>query len=271
MKRNMQWVLGAILICIASLFASCSNADLPASGGEPVIDGLAEKVIGKWIVDQKEGKPALTNQKVVINFVSDSKVSVSVSFMNFWHHNDLFDYTIKRNTISCKKQLDENTLAKISVKVHAIEANTMNEDFFYSLSVDGKEQVRMESKEVLKRVTDDYSTAILGIWEGKVTSEEGSEFDDGEAHRWEFRADGSYYFYSKVNDQWQLSDDDYGTYFVDGTLLCTRWKNKGENSVENREWWEVEGIENGVMKWTALRQKPDGTTYTATFQMTKVN
>ena len=38
---------------------------------------------------------------------------------------------------------------------------------------------------------------------------------------------------------------------------------------ENREWWEII-IENGVMKWTALRKKDDGTTYTATFEMTKV-
>ena len=39
---------------------------------------------------------------------------------------------------------------------------------------------------------------------------------------------------------------------------------------ERREWWEIESIENGVMKWKALRTREDKTTYTATFQMTKV-
>ncbi len=39
---------------------------------------------------------------------------------------------------------------------------------------------------------------------------------------------------------------------------------------ELREWWEIESISDGVMKWTALRQREDGTTYTATFEMTKV-
>ena len=56
-------------------------------------------------------------------------------------------------------------------------------------------------------------------------------------------------------------------YFVDGSLLCTRWVIDG---TENREWWEIASIADGVMNWTALRQREDGTTYTATFQMTKV-
>ena len=34
-------------------------------------------------------------------------------------------------------------------------------------------------------------------------------------------------------------------------------------------WWEIESIKDGVMKWTALRMREDGTTYTATFSMTK--
>ena len=52
-----------------------------------------------------------------------------------------------------------------------------------------------------------------------------------------------------------------------GNLLCSRWINAG---TELREWWEIESIENGVMKWKALRQKVDGSTYTATFEMKKV-
>lgn len=32
----------------------------------------------------------------------------------------------------------------------------------------------------------------------------------------------------------------------------------------------IASISGGVMNWTALRKRTDGTTYTATFQMTKV-
>jgi hypothetical protein len=103
-----------------------------------------------------------------------------------------------------------------------------------------------------------------------VTSDKGSEFDDGEEHCWEYLADGSYVYYSKnAEGQFVPVESVFNQYFVDGTLLCTRWKNVGEGEEEHREWWEIASIENGVMKWTALRQRPDGTTYTATFQMTK--
>lgn len=119
-------------------------------------------------------------------------------------------------------------------------------------------------------LTVDYSPSIIGLWQGHVTSDMGSEFDDGEEHRWEYLSDGSFHFYRLVDGEWQLSDDTYDNYFVDGTLLCTRWKNNGENTVENREWWEIASIEDGVMNWTALRQREDGTTYNATFSMTRV-
>ena len=263
-------MLAAILtICGTGVFTACTvdNADNPAV--EPDLN-LAETVIGKWMIDEKEGKPALTNQKLVIDFKSANKVSVSLSYMNFWHRHDLFDYTIDGNVISCASQLDEHTFANIIVKVNAIDANKMYEDFSNIISIDGVEQIKMKSKETLKRITADYSTDILGLWEGHATSDTGSEFDDGLDHRWEYKADGTFGFYRKVNDEWQLSDDAFSDYFVDGTLLCTRWKNNGENNVENREWWEIESIENGVMRWKALRLKDDGTTYTATFEMTKV-
>ena len=53
---------------------------------------------------------------------------------------------------------------------------------------------------------------------------------------------------------------------TDGEL---HWK-KTIDSNELREWWEIESIKDGVMKWKALRMREDGTTYTATFEMTKV-
>ena len=121
------------------------------------------------------------------------------------------------------------------------------------------------------RVTCDYSKDILGTWEGRVSSEEGSEYDDGELHRWDYKADGTFVFYFQdETGGWKASNDEFAEYFCDGTLLCTRWKNVGEGKKENREWWEILSIENGVMKWYDLRQREDGTTYVASFYMTKI-
>ena len=61
-----------------------------------------------------------------------------------------------------------------------------------------------------------------------------------------------------------------GEYFVDGVLLCARWKNIGSDK-EYRESWEIASIENNTMKWTAIRERADGSTYTADFSMTRVD
>ena len=52
MKKIMHWVLAAILtISAASVFTSCSNND----DNPAVDDGLAEKVLGKWIHTDTDG------------------------------------------------------------------------------------------------------------------------------------------------------------------------------------------------------------------------
>ena len=61
-------------------------------------------------------------------------------------------------------------------------------------------------------------------------------------------------------------DNTLNEYFVDGTLLCTRWVDNGE---EYHEWWEIT-IAGDKMNWTALRQDLGGDPYTVTFEMKKV-
>ena len=45
MKKYLNWMLAAILICGASVFTSCSEQDNPV---KPDLN-LAEKLVGKWI------------------------------------------------------------------------------------------------------------------------------------------------------------------------------------------------------------------------------
>ena len=74
---------------------------------------------------------------------------------------------------------------------------------------------------------------------------------------------------TKQNEEgeWVPSGDEISEYFVDGTLLCTRW---GNNEQENREWWEIASIKDGVMKWKALRENEDGTTFEQIMDWEKV-
>ena len=116
-----------------------------------------------------------------------------------------------------------------------------------------------------EKVNADYSAAILGTWQGHCTSA-WSVFDNGQEHRWEYRADGTFVYYVKDGDNWVPIANTQNQYFVDGNLLCMRWVDNGK---KHREWWEIT-IADGKMNWTALREKEDGTTFTATFEMKKV-
>ena len=233
---------------------------------------LAETIIGKWMVAELDGELCPTNWKTVLTFESPTKAYGSLSdyYSLSWNVRVLADVEINGNRVSVINQ-EGNTKNVLECTILSISDTEMLMSSDWTVYVDGQSvQHEVYGKERYVRVTSDYQDAILGTWEGRSTGAEGSEFDDGENHRWEYLADGTFRYYHKVDGQWLLSDDVLHDYFVDGTLLCTRWKNAGEGQEENREWWEIESIENGVMKWTALRMREDGTTYTATFEMTKL-
>ena len=265
----MNWMLAAIITCGASVFTSCTNDDNPAV--EPDLN-VAEKIIGKWMVAERDGEPALTNQKTVVTFLSATKgfVSLSRADNHQWLNGNECDVKIEGNIVTHISHPQEGVTETVEMNIKSINEKEMLADRKLTQTIDGKDIVTNVCMLKFVRVTADYSADIIGMWEGHSTGEEGSEFDDGENHRWEYMTDGSFNYFRKVDGQWQISDDDYADYFVDGNLLCTRWKNAGAGNEEHREWWEIESIENGVMKWKALRQKEDGTTYTSTFEMTKV-
>lgn len=263
MKRILM-VLAATVICGACLFTSCKkdkvNTDL----------NLKEKIIGKWIRADVNGQPLPTNDKMVYTFVSTTKAYVSASLSHgggLW--NDLTEtaVAIDGNKVTLTYRTEEHTTTVEELTVTAINENEFSANQKVTVTEDG--DVVFSWQGTMRFVkTADYTTAILGTWQGHCTSE-GSIFDDGQEHRWEYRADGSYVYYRQDGQAWVPYGDDFAEYFVDGTLLCTRWRNSGEQT-ENREWWEI--IINGNrMNWTALRQNNDGSTFTATFEMEKVS
>ena len=270
MKKLLNFMLAAALICGASVFTSCTKQDNPVNPA----DNLAEMIIGKWMVADMNGQPAPTNDKMVFTFVSTTKAYVSASLNSHpevgTHWNDRLeaDVTIDGNNVTVTTHPDEHKTVVEVYTVTSIDDKEITANRKITVTVDGNVIRSAEDFFRFVKQTADYSEAVLGTWEGKVTSSEGSEYDDGETHRWEYKADGTYVYYSQNEEgEWVPSGDEISEYFVDGTLLCTRW---GNNEQENREWWEIASIKDGVMKWTALRQKEDGTTYTATFEMTKV-
>ena len=274
MKKIFNWMLAAIITCGASVFTSC-NTDAIDNPAQPNLH-VSQQIEGRWITAEMDGLPVPTNQKVVINFLSPTEAYISASFNDHPEKADGWidlietNVEIKGNTITMTNAIDQ------SAKVTSVfEITSINDKEFTAIQtlttiVNGVLVDAYQLPVRFAKVKVDYSADIIGMWEGMSTGAEGSEFDDGENHRWEYLLDGTFNYFHK-NDQWQISDDDFSDYFVAGNLLCTRWKNAGEGNEEHREWWEIESIEDGVMKWKALRQKEDGTTYTATFEMKKID
>ncbi len=243
----------------------------------PPIDGLAEKLVGKWMLADINGKPAPTNNKFVVTFTSAGRGYKSASLSEYadtelkslWSDRQEFDYAIADNVVTMTSKIDDHMTVVDELTVASISDAVTNGILKIKWIIDGTVVKSVEETVRTLKVTDDYSQTALGLWEGRVTSEQ-SEYDDGEEHRWELKADGTYTYYSRTGDgQWVDNVNSSAAYFIAGPLLCMRWKNFGDET-EYREWWEVESIKEGVMKWTALRQREDGSTYTATFQMTKV-
>ena len=234
---------------------------------------VSEKIIGKWMLSDIDGQAMPTNGKSIYTFVSSTKAYMSASFTMspnmdaLWSDKTEADVDISGNKVTLTIHSDEHHSAVQEFTVTAINGSELTANRKGTLIVDGNVVKSTEQIVRFEKLTADYSAAIVGTWQGRCTSE-GSVFDDGQEHRWQYNADGTYVYYVKSGDNWvPYEGNTLNEYFVDGTLLCTRWIDLGQ---ENREWWEIT-IDGSQMHWTALRQNPDGTTFTATFEMERVD
>ena len=251
------------------LFAGCDK------GYEPDQD-LAKMIIGKWISAETDSKVIPTNEKIVFDIVSTTEAYVSLSLQdrqrekNPWRDQQKVDIEILGNDVTLSHSPKTGMTVIVELHVNAITSTTMIAKRTVTIRQDGGLVKSDENMVRYEKLNVDYSKDIYGLWEGRMISDQ-SEYDDGQEHRWEFKDDGTFVFYLKNKKGiWEKKDDEYAQYFVAGNLLCTRWKNAGDGTQENREWWDITALGESEMVWTALREKEDGSQYTAAFTMSKV-
>lgn len=256
MKRILNWVLAATLICGASVFTSCNK---------PITE-LFNKVQGKWIAADLNGEAYPTAWKSVITFESATKgyYSFSDPITMIWESKTPAEVTFHENGFTAIEE-DGLFTSVLVATVNSITDNEMRLGTEWTLT-EGSEVILHEVyDERWVRVTDNFEQSVLGTWEAEV-----QDGDNQQTWRWEFKANGTYVFSLKNgDDSWQVFEDEMSDYFVDGSLLCTRWQNTALSD-EERDWWEIESIQDGRMKWTALRMDEDLTTHTETLELTKI-
>ena len=262
MNKMMNWMLVAILICGASVFTSCSTDDNPVNPA----DNLAEKIIGKWIMNDMDGESLPTNDKGVFDFVSATKAYVSASIVahaemeELWSDHGEFAVEIKGNKVTLTLLYEEGVTFTIELTVNSITSTEIKTDMVISLLINGQKITSPEMPIGFKRVTRDYSEAILGLWECKGIKG-GETYNDANG-RLEFFEDGTYNFY-RLNDEgeWEaVTTREFQYYFVDGTLLATCWKDVDKDELLH-EWWEIKSLKGDQMQWKALRVNEDGSTF----------
>ena len=255
MKTILNWVLAATLICGASVFTSCNK---------PATD-LSDKVQGKWIVADLDGEACPTSFKSVVTFESATKGCYSISEINTmtWENRTPAEVTFHEDGFTAIEE-DGLFTSVLTATVNSITDNEMRLTTEWTFTGGTEVLLHEFYTERWVRVTDDFEQSVIGTWEAQVQNE-----NKQQTWRWEFKADGTYVFSLKDGDSWQVFEDEMSEYFVDGSLLCTRWQNTA-SSDENRDWWEIESIQDGKMKWTALRLDEDLTTHTETLELSKV-
>ncbi len=263
--------LAIAMAMMSILFAGCDK------GNEVEPDrGVAQKIIGKWITAETDSKVIPTNEKIVFDIVSTTEAYVSLSLQDRqreetpWRDRQQVDIEILGNDVTLSHSPKTGMTVIVELHVNAITSTTMIAKRTVTIRQDGGLVKSDENMVRYEKLNVDYSKDIYGLWEGRMISDQ-SEYDDGQEHRWEFKDDGTFVFYLKnKKGVWEKKDDEYAQYFVAGNLLCTRWKNAGDGTQENREWWEITALGESEMVWTALREKEDGSQYTAAFTMSKV-
>ena len=82
------------------------------------------------------------------------------------------------------------------------------------------------------------------------------------------RADGRNIAYNLVDGRWVQEESEYGEYFVDGNLMCARWKLSGHD--EERQNCIFESYANGTLIIKEVVVRGDKL-YTETSTLHKVN
>ncbi len=259
------FLASVMLAATAGLMTSCATEDNPGKPTGPSESVVKEKIIGKWKGITQDGAELTTNGRTVLTFNADGTRTVSTSRFESNTNEYLF-----RNKQSGTYAIEGSQLKNY------LDTNDGYDVAIYNIDVIDDSQLAMTMqnlnpgrKSVYKRVTADYSEEIIGLWE--VTGMTGEETYNDDNARLAFLADGTYKYYrmSEAGEWEVVSTRDVEEYFVDGDWLATRWQEK--DGEMNYEWWDINEIKDGKMKWSALREREDGTRFTTTFTWKKVS
>lgn len=243
-----------------TLFA-CSNDDPQYK------DITAENILGTWIIKTIDNQKLYTDEYFVCRFNSDgSEDYLSIeddgNGSSTVKYTDNTTYKIENSTLYMYSDIVELEFpASMSTGELCGESGDI---LTYTETINIQDDVDQNANRTFTaiRSTTDYSTDIIGMWEGTVIEGDTSEpFDN---IRLDFRADGKFSFYKQESDDsWTLLEQ-ANIFYIMGNILATQWDE--DNNTTAAESWVID-IENDNMSWRADRE---GLDYTAGFDLVRV-
>lgn len=265
MKKTMNWMMAAILFCSLSVFTACSSDD----DNKPASD-LVDKIAGKWLYVEYDGKTAEQDEFSVTTFVKEGSelkayITQSAKKYDLWVHNQPAEVEIGGNKITVTMHSGNVTTVEEMTDI-TVSDNDLCYTSRFTVYKNGEVFDDMQYRLRSIKVRDDYSQIFIGRWEGTITSDD-PDFSPKPFCE-EYLPNGTNIEYKLVNNQWVKVDVDYAEYFIDGNLLCTRWKYPGQE--EERENDIFVSYDNGILVLKALLVHNGHLLYTYTNRMKKV-
>lgn len=271
------FVFSTLLFVMLGVFSSCQK------GARPSEQYIKDTILGKWRLASINGKAVITNFGTVDTYNPDGDWRMSLANGNTWMYQKGGTYRISGSSIIKPSDRPGQTEGYREDKVISINNSTLDIEVIIDEAEKGQAggpgEGPGEGPEAgdkpfesgtweYTRINADYHVSIVGTWEGvEMTGEE--TYGDAN-HRWEYKLDGTFVYYVKDGGgNWVTSENVGNEYFVDGDFLATRWKKDAESDYDY-EWWDITNCNTTEMNWSALREKEDGTRYTATFKMKKI-
>ena len=238
-----------LAFAIALVAAACD------SGDDPEID--PSHLVGAWVNTHKDGREVPTDDRFVSIYLPAGKETYAIRGpANHWTETAGYSYAVGGETIAVAGHGTQ-------LEYELLELSPSTLEYRVSRLVVNGQDLRDTAVYVLRKVQKDYSAQLLGLWEGRETTDGAS----GAVRRWKYNADGSYqYFHEQVGGRWLDKSDNSGKWFLYGDHFVSNYRNDANSGVAGNacEAWTI-SIDGDSMRWKALRGGK-----TRTFSMVRV-
>ena len=224
MKENIKWVIAAALVVGASAFTSCKSDNDDNSVKKST---LTEKLVGKWLYNEADGKVVETDEASITTFVMEGTtlkayISTSLKRYGLWAYKYPTDVKVEGNKLTLTMQKGDITTVE-----EYTDISVTDEDLYYTSMYTAKRDGKVIEtvgpyRLHCTKVHTDYAPLFIGRWEGTITSDEPGY--EPQPFCEEYSTDGTNIEYELIDGTWVPVKADYAEFFIDGNLLCTRWK-----------------------------------------------